>query len=212
MLKVKDLIYNTNKILTNNNSVYNARKILNDYYQKYDKYEIQKYKIELQKNNIKPYYYNKKILFENNNFELVLINWGEYSSSLIHDHSENGCLSVVLEGKLTEYLFDKDLYLKNCIDLYPGEINFIDNNKGYHKIKNNYKYFNNKSINEKIKELDNTNGFNFYFNNSLSLHIYSPPNHNMEIFQENINSLKNRKKIEKETENNHQDILYENNG
>lgn len=210
-MKLKNFVVNINKVLNHHNTVYNAANIFKEYYNNYDLKEIQTHKLELQKTNLKPYYYNKKTLFQNNDFELVLINWGEYASSPIHDHPECGCLSVVLEGNLTEYLFDKNLYLKTYRNLYPGRINYIDNDKGYHKIVNNYNYSDDNTIKDILKKLNNTDDYNLYQNNSLSLHLYSPPNYPYGVFNENSNSLKIRNKIEKE-ENyyNENSMFYQN--
>ena len=91
-------------------------------------------------------------------FELIVITWmpGQYTP--IHDHAMNGCVLRVLEGKLQECLYNKHIVVKNKSNLDTGTISYIDNSIGYHQINN---------ISDK---------------RSVSLHLYSPPKHNTNIF------------------------------
>lgn len=94
--------------------------------------------------------YNKKILYKNNNFEIILINWGNYSESPIHCHPKNGCLLTILDGELIEERYNKDKLIKTNI-LKKNDFEYIHCKIGKHKIINP----NNKNV--------------------YSLHIYSPP-------------------------------------
>ena len=44
--------------------------------------------------------YHKFKIYNNNNFEIYIINWNRYSYSPIHNHSKNGCVMKVLDGAL----------------------------------------------------------------------------------------------------------------
>jgi len=103
--------------------------------------------------------YNKNVIFRNNNYELLLINWERFSESPIHDHSENGCLYKILDGELTEEIYNKNIKLLNINKLKKNESSYITNNIGYHKIINN-------------------NNINTY-----SLHLYSPPLYTIKVFK-----------------------------
>jgi cysteine dioxygenase len=94
--------------------------------------------------------YNRIKIKENDNFEIILICWMPGQETPIHDHAKNGCIMKVLEGSLHEtiYHYHDKLILSEKILLGTT---FINNKIGYHKIKSN-EY-------------------------SVSLHIYSPPNH-----------------------------------
>ena len=89
---------------------------------------------------------------------MYLITWQKDSISKIHDHSENGCLMKILEGKISENLYDSNLnHIKNNI-YYKDNIAYIDNLIGYHSIKN------------------------IHTKPSYSLHIYSPTNYKTKYY------------------------------
>lgn len=99
-------------------------------------------------------------------FEIYMILWGKYSVSPIHNHPKNGCLMKILSGTLLEniYLPNKNtnrLQLEKIhkTNVYSkGDINYIDDNIGYHSIINNRSEI------------------------ACSLHIYSPPNFKMNTY------------------------------
>lgn len=95
--------------------------------------------------------YKKNLVYRNYDFELFIICWKNNDASPIHDHAENGCLFKILEGELVEYKYDRDLNFTTKVNLRKNNISYLDNNIGYHKIANNS------------------------YNNSVSLHLYSPP-------------------------------------
>ena len=104
--------------------------------------------------------YNKvKISFNPNNeyFDMYLITWLNNQKSNIHDHSTNGCLLYLLEGKLTEYIYNECLEIVDKQVIQCNAATYIDNKIGYHSIKNNRKF-------------------------SVSLHIYSPKNYETKYF------------------------------
>ena len=117
-------------------------------------------KIEFQEDETKEYLRNN--LFQNDKYELILIKWKPNSESLIHDHASNGCLLKVIDGELIESLYNKNLELIKETKYQSGDINYIDNHIGYHKIKN------------------------IHNQESYSLHLYSPPNHEIKYFKNNI--------------------------
>lgn len=107
-------------------------------------------------------------------FDLVLICWNKNQETKIHNHPEKGCLMIVLQGELTEKVYDVvhiahidnadvsatantptpvgSVSLKYSQNLQAGLVSFRQGSKDVHKISNG---------DEK----------------SVSLHIYSPPNH-----------------------------------
>ena len=101
--------------------------------------------------------YNKIKLtnYSNDLFEIIIIFWNDVESK-IHDHSENGCLIYILDGILLEEIYDNKLILTNTNIFNKFNIGYIDNNVGYHKI--------------------------ISPNKSISMHIYSPPNYKINIF------------------------------
>ncbi len=99
--------------------------------------------------------YTKRILFSNEVIELVIINWS--SKSGIHDHAKNGCLTRVLSGSLIETKYTQDLVIIKETVLVPGIYSFIASNKVLHDV---------------VSKCHKT----------ISLHIYSPPNHKTNFF------------------------------
>jgi hypothetical protein len=96
-------------------------------------------------------FYLRDRLFLNDKFEVILITWGSDCKTRIHKHPHNGCLLSIMEGTLVEERYDnnKELFQKDT--LKNGDIGYMHNDIGRHRIINN-------------------NDHNVY-----SLHIYSPP-------------------------------------
>ena len=69
----------------------------------------------------------------------------------IHDHAQNGCLMILLNGELNEKLYDKNLENIDENNYRSPKISFINDKKGYHSVK-------------ALKE-------------SKSIHIYYPKGH-----------------------------------
>ena len=96
--------------------------------------------------------YNRSKIFENENFEVYVITWNNLQKANIHDHSENGCWLKVLDGKLTEKIYDSDMNILRTDIREKNDISFMRNDIGFHSIEN-------------FNEI------------TITLHIYSPPNH-----------------------------------
>lgn len=102
--------------------------------------------------------FQKNLVHRDKQFEIFLINWPLEYQGKIHNHAENGCLLKVLKGELHERIYLPNLELQEVKDIGKGSISYLDNTIGYHNINN------------------------AYFNNSVSLHIYSPPFHETEYY------------------------------
>lgn len=123
-------------------------------------FDLETYNFCISKTKFNDNGYNKIKLEEYSNeiFEMILICWNENSETKIHDHPDNGCIMYLIEGKLEEQLYNKELILSNISPINKKNSSYMDNNIGYHK----------------IKCLDKT----------ISLHIYSPPNYKMQIMEQ----------------------------
>jgi cysteine dioxygenase len=95
--------------------------------------------------------YKKNLVYRDNNFEMFVVCWLPYQETKIHNHSENGCLLKILEGNMVEEIYDKNFVLRENNNLIKDNVRYIDDSIGIHKMKNNEE-------------------------NTISLHIYSPPN------------------------------------
>ena len=96
--------------------------------------------------------YNKKIIYKNDLFEIILIKWDKDSETPIHSHPKNGCLLKLIKGKLLEEKYietNEGLRLFVSNNLKIGETNFMHDIIGQHKI--------------------------IAVEESYSIHLYSPP-------------------------------------
>ena len=108
--------------------------------------------------NIQHKKYTREVLLKTNNIEVCLLSWYPGSFSKIHDHSYNGCYMKVLEGCLEEHKYNsKNLNIIKKNIYMKNSLSFIDNSY-YHKIKNPTIF------------------------PTYSLHIYSPPEHNVKFY------------------------------
>jgi len=95
--------------------------------------------------------YKKNLVYRDNNFEIFVVCWLPNQETKIHNHPEGGCLLKILEGNMMEELYDKNFVLQEKNNLVMSDVRYIDDSIGIHKMKNNEE-------------------------NTISLHIYSPPN------------------------------------
>ena len=95
-------------------------------------------------------YYKYKIPFPI--IDIFLISWKPNAISKIHNHSKNGCYMFILKGNLKEEIFNKDLALISMKKYNTFNLSYINDNIGYHRIKNSNLH-------------------------TFSLHIYHPKNH-----------------------------------
>ena len=95
--------------------------------------------------------YKKNLVYRDNNFEMFVVCWLPNQETKIHNHPEGGCLLKILEGNIIEELYDKNFVLQENNNLVMSDVRYIDDSIGIHKMKNNEE-------------------------NTISLHIYSPPN------------------------------------
>jgi cysteine dioxygenase len=103
---------------------------------------------------INPHHYHRCKVFENNFFEMYIITWNTYQRSMFHDHSENGCHMLMLQGELIEEITNSTNTITTTSHYKEGDVTFINNDVGLHRISNPSST-----------------------NIAISLHVYSPPNH-----------------------------------
>ena len=93
----------------------------------------------------------KECIYLNTSFEIFIIHWKKGYKSIIHDHAKNGCILYNIYGLLEETIYDsiqnKSLIKKHNIESH--NISIMKNEYGVHSI--------------------------CALENSISLHIYSPP-------------------------------------
>lgn len=92
-----------------------------------------------------PFY--KKKIYLSNNFEIILIYWKLNHSTCYHSHPSNGCVLKVLSGQLKETLLHNGNKKESIFNI--NDVSYMHDEKGVHKIE--------------------------ALENSISMHIYSPP-------------------------------------
>ena len=97
--------------------------------------------------------YTKSLVNKTADFSIYIITWKKHQESKIHNHSNNGCLYMILQGSLMENYYNNKLEYIGFKIVEKNNIGYIDNNLYYHNI---------------INDTDNI---------AVSLHIYSPSNH-----------------------------------
>lgn len=98
-----------------------------------------------------------------NIYDIYIVTWKPLQKSLIHDHSQNGCIFKILEGSLTEKQFTPNktnpkLILQRTIT--QGNHGYINNQFAFHQVQNLNQY-----------------------QRTVSLHIYSPSNYKSKSYQ-----------------------------
>lgn len=68
-------------------------------------------------------------------FDVYYFNWHPFVRTNVHDHAENGCLMILLKGRLNEKLYNKNLEIIGENDYNSPNISFINDKKGYHSVK-----------------------------------------------------------------------------
>ncbi len=107
--------------------------------------------------------YKRNIVYKDNLFEVYIICWNNNQKSEIHDHPINGCLLKIIEGELIEKRYEKrdDKMIKTCCNLLKkGLTSYMEGKNGLHSIKNGDQQ-------------------------TVSIHIYSPPNYIPKKFKKN---------------------------
>jgi len=107
--------------------------------------------------NFSDFNYQRKLVHQGEQVEILILSWKKGQKTKIHDHSENGCVLSVLQGKLKEQRYcNETLNTMHKTEVSIGNYNYIDNSRYYHDI-------------EALED-------------SVSLHIYSPPKHIVKFF------------------------------
>ena len=106
----------------------------------YNALDWEQYKYEKNEKNITDsdnINYHKNLVFSNDYCDIYIITW--LTTSVIHDHAENGCIFKILHGKLSEEKYKKKngyLEFVNSRILKINDSGYIDNRIGYHKMAN----------------------------------------------------------------------------
>jgi cysteine dioxygenase len=113
--------------------------------------------------------YTRNCIFDTEAFELILICWGVGQETPIHDHGGEECWVCFVEGDFSELIYEKDkdgeLVTSKTSELHSGDISYMIDFMGYHKLVNKSK------------------------SRSMSLHLYSKPIRKCRIYDESCNAF-----------------------
>lgn len=106
-----------------------------------------------------PHRYTRNLLDDGNGkYNLMMLCWSEGQVSSIHSHANSHCFLKVMEGTLTESLYDwpteddEKLNKKRRLNVHEDDVAYINDSIGLHRIEN--------ASNTEL---------------ACSLHLYSPP-------------------------------------
>ena len=84
--------------------------------------------------------YSRNCIIRTDEFELILICWNKDCTSPIHGHDNKKCWVYQVDGEMTEVRYKEDakgtLNESKRIYLTPGKLCFMQDNMGYHMLKN----------------------------------------------------------------------------
>lgn len=137
----------------NDDNLYIIREKVKDIVGKYDGSDWSLYVNECNKS------YNRELIYSSPEYDLVIITWCKDQGCKIHNHPENGCTVKILQNSITEELYEADtLKLCNTSTYKTGDIMYIDDTMGYHRMCNKYE------------------------DPCVSLHVYAPGKYKPEFF------------------------------
>ncbi len=113
--------------------------------------------------------YTRNCIFENENFELILICWEKEQVTAIHDHGGEECWVYFIEGDFREHVYTENengkLDIVKTTEAMPGDVSYMIDFMGFHNLENR----SNKR--------------------SLSLHLYAKPIKNCNVYDSKKNEF-----------------------
>jgi cysteine dioxygenase len=113
--------------------------------------------------------YTRNCIYEDEDFELILLCWKPGQSTPIHDHGGEECWVKVIEGAFKERIFQHDeagdLQEISSSVTHIGDVSYMIDFMGYHSLEN------------------------ISPGNSMTLHLYAKPIKNCHIFDEDSQCL-----------------------
>jgi cysteine dioxygenase len=105
--------------------------------------------------------YHREIVYQCDQFDLIVISWKQGQVSQIHDHPDQGCLMTILMGNLKEKIYGRvgsqsELSYLTVNNLNVGSMGYKQGNCCLHKVEAHV--------------------------DSVSLHIYSPSRYQAQIY------------------------------
>lgn len=83
--------------------------------------------------------YTRNCLARTEDYEFILLCWDEHCETAIHDHAGQNCWVRQIDGTVKETRYSGkagNLKKESVGDLNPGQISYMNDDMGYHKIEN----------------------------------------------------------------------------
>lgn len=113
--------------------------------------------------------YSRNCLHRTNEYELILLCWNKGDVTPIHGHDGQKCWVYQIKGQISEIRYANDasgqLVETNKTQLNPGQLSFMNEAMGYHKLTND------------------TDG------RAMTLHVYVSPINSCEVFNAESNAF-----------------------
>ncbi len=105
--------------------------------------------------------YHRQIVYQSDQFEVIIISWKQGQYTPIHDHPHQGCLMTVIRGQLIEESYQttsnpSETIHSETTQLNPTEITYKEGNITLHRI---------------LAPID-----------AVSIHIYCPSRHQVTLY------------------------------
>ena len=104
--------------------------------------------------------YQRVCIAHDDNAELILLCWGEGQGSPIHSHDKQECWVHIVDGKITETLYESNssINIMSKRTISKGAFTYLTDEIGFHKLENN---------SDKI---------------TMSIHLYANPIEKCEVY------------------------------
>lgn len=83
--------------------------------------------------------YTRNCLAKTEDYEFILLCWDGHCETAIHDHAGQNCWVYQVDGTVKETRYTNDpesLDVESVGDLRPGQVSYMNDQLGYHKIAN----------------------------------------------------------------------------
>jgi cysteine dioxygenase len=180
MFSLTDVIEKLNVHMSNQN-VPEISKVLNEYYNNNNK-DWLKYCFWSDD------HYTRNLVFKNEDYELIIICWKKDQVSPIHDHSDQNCYFLVLEGDIQEISYKLEansLFEFSRVYMTKSDLGVVNNDHAWHEI---------QGITEKAVTL------HIYNKPIEHCNIYSPINKTFEFIETTYHTI-DKKPVSEVTNN-----------
>jgi predicted metal-dependent enzyme (double-stranded beta helix superfamily) len=78
--------------------------------------------------------YSRNLVYSGARYDIYIMCWQEGQESKIHDHPNDGCIMMLLQGAVVETVFNENTQMLYSVERVPNDITFMKGAKRLHKI------------------------------------------------------------------------------